>query len=1206
MKRIITYILMLIIGVWFQSCSIIEKNNSEIIKTGEKSAVIIDYSPPSSKEYIGSPSIVIMPDGKYIASHDYFGKGSTNNTTNIFRSSDKGKTWTKLAELEGQWWSTLFVHNKILYIIGTTREYGDVVIRHSDDGGVSWTKPEDEKSGILLYQGEYHCSSVPVLVHNGRIWRAMEERNPKKGWGDTFQSFVMSASIDSNLLLAESWISSNKLKYEKKWPGGGWLEGNVVASPEGQVVNILRNHTDDGGKAAMVMVSDDGKELSFNHEKGFIDFPGGCKKFTIRYDSVSNMYWALTNFVPERHRNEIEEQTRNTLTLISSNDLLNWKINSYVLYHSNVKKVGFQYCDWQFDGNDMIFVSRTAYYDTVFGGAPNNHDANYFTFHRLENFRESNKKDPGVTNFTISISDRIAFFTKKMTLEEKITLLGGKDGMATQAIPRLRIPSLNMANGPNGVGDKPGTCFPASVAMAATWNEKLINDVGIVIGKEARAKNCDILLGPCVNIHRTPLGGRNFESYSEDPFLAGRMGVNFIDGVQSQRVATSLKHYALNNQESSRGSYSAEVDERALREIYLSPFEMIVKETQPMTVMAAYNKFRGEHCTQSRYLLNDVLRDEWGFEGFIVSDWDATHSTIPVANAGMDLEMPGKPKYFNENLLKAVKEGKVSEKEIDNKVSRILNIYFKIGIFDDPKTLPEGELDTDRHRSLAAQTAREAIVLLKNEKSILPLDKKKMKSIAVIGPNAAVTRLGGGGSSEVIPFYSVSPLDGIKEKLGDNVKIIYNEGAEITQTDFPVIPPEYLTQSGAKKGTAGLKAEFFNNRIMSGDPVVTRIDENIDFNWGQSAPDPKIDPDKFSARWTGVLTAPKSGRIRIGTNSNDGSYLYIDGLLVVNNWGLHGPKLKSAEIVVEKGKQYDIMVEYYEGGNNASIKLEWQLEKPELKYNTEAVEIAQKADVAIIFAGLTPEWEGEGFDRENMDLPGAQDELIKAISRVNENTIVILNSGAPVTMTKWINSVPAIVEAWYLGQETGNAVADVLFGDYNPSGKLPVTFPEKYEDNPSFPYYLKDKNKAEFGEGIYVGYRYYDSKNVEPLFPFGYGLSYTNYEYSNLKLNQKDDDLVEVSLSIKNTGKYAGSEVAQLFVHDIKANIDRPEKELKGFEKIYLKPGESKSVTMKLDTRAFSFYDVQSNMWVAEKGEFEILIGASSKDIRLKSRFELK
>ena len=648
-------------------------------------------------------------------------------------------------------------------------------------------------------------------------------------------------------------------------------------------------------------------------------------------------------------------------------------------------------------------------------------------------------------NQNLSDKERAIDLTSKLTLEEKIKLLGGRDGMTTCQIPRLGIPTLKFANGPNGVGDKPGTAFPNGVAMAATWNEKLIYEIGIAIGKEARAKKVDVVLGPCVNIHRMPLGGRNFESYSEDPFLSGRMGMNFVKGVQESGVATSLKHYALNNQEASRGSYDAIVDERALREIYLSAFKMVVKEAKPMTVMAAYNKFRGEHCTQNKYLLTDILRNEWGFEGFVMSDWDATHSTIPAAKAGLDLEMPGKPKYFNEKLLKAVKDRKVKESEIDEKIFRILSVYFQMGIFDDKSKLPKGEIDTPEHRELAAKTAREAIVLLKNKNKTLPLKKEKIKAIAVIGPNATINRIGGGGSSEVIPFYSVSPLAGLKNKVGEKIKLKFLEGVNLSQKDYDVIETKYLIPPNAKKSERGLQAEYFNNETMSGNPVVTRIDKKIDFNWGQKSPDKKVQIDKFSARWTGKFIAPKSGRMRIGVKSNDGSYLYINNLLVVNNWGMHGQRLKSAEIEVEKGKEYDIKIEYYEGGNNASVKLGWQLEKEEKVFDKNAVELAKKSDVAIIFAGLTPEWEGEGFDRENMDLPGAQDELINAIAKVNKNTIVVINSGTPVTMTKWIDKVSAVLQVWYLGQETGNTMADVLFGDYNPSGKLPITFPKKYE-----------------------------------------------------------------------------------------------------------------------------------------------------------------
>ncbi|MEN8137621.1 MAG: glycoside hydrolase family 3 C-terminal domain-containing protein [Bacteroidota bacterium] len=805
--------------------------------------------------------------------------------------------------------------------------------------------------------------------------------------------------------------------------------------------------------------------------------------------------------------------------------------------------------------------------------------------------------NPGDSN------DRISELISQMTLEEKVSLLGGMDGMRTNAIPRLGIRTLNMLNGPNGVGGDPGTAFPTGVAMAATWNEDLMHRIGVAIGNESRAKKADILLGPTVNIQRMPLGGRNFESYSEDPFLSGRLGVNFVKGVQELGVATSLKHFILNNQELSRGSYSAEVDERALREIYLPAFEMVVKEAKPMTIMSAYNKFRGVHCTENEYILNDILREEWGFEGFIMSDWDAVHSTVEASHAGLDLEMPGKPKFFNEKLVTAVKEGKVSEEEIDEKVARILNIYEKIGVFSDEESLPKGKLNTVEHQELAAQTAREAIVLLKNENAILPLDKGNIKKIAVLGPNASVNRKGGGGSSEVKPFYSVSPIEGLKSKLGNEVELLFDEGTKPAIEDYIAIPSKYLI---SEDGEPGLKADFFNNEYVSGKAVVTRIDENIDFHWGQKSPDKKIQVDRFSARWTGKLIAPLTGKIRIGVKSNDGGYLYINNRLLVNNWGMHGPHQKSTELDVVKGEKYDIKVEYYEGGNNAEVKLGWQLTEPKTTISKQAVEYAKNADVVLLFVGLNKEFEGEGFDRSSMDMPGDQDELIRAVSAVNKNTIVIINGGNPVSMTKWIDGVDGIIQAWYLGQETGNALSDVLFGDYNPSGKLPVTFPKKYEDNPAFPYYQKVQNKAIMEEGIYVGYRYYDSKGVEPMFPFGYGLSYTSYEYSDLKIENLGDEEVKVSLSVKNTGKYDGSEIVQLYVHDMEASVDRPLKELKGFSKVQLNSGETKEVSIKLDKRAFAFYDIEAKEWVAEPGDFEIFIASSSKDIRLKGIFSLK
>lgn len=809
-------------------------------------------------------------------------------------------------------------------------------------------------------------------------------------------------------------------------------------------------------------------------------------------------------------------------------------------------------------------------------------------------------KDPNY-----SIKDRVQDLLQRMTLDEKITILSRSNDLYVPGIERLGIPSLKLVNGPHGVGEGQSTCFPAGVGLAATWNEKLLYDIGTAIGKEAQAKGCNILLAPTINIHRIPVAGRNFESYSEDPFLSARMGVNFVRGVQSQGVATCLKHYAVNNQEWERYSINVVADERTMREIYLPAFEAVIKEAQPMTIMSSYNKINGVYGSHHKYLLDDILRKEWDFTGLIVSDNGAIHDVKAAVDAGVDIENPGPQVYYGKPLKHMITEGKINQKKVDEKVRRVLTLIFELGLMDDPNLLPEGALNAPEHQDLALLTAREAIVLLRNKNNILPLNKDKIKTIAVIGPNASSIQLGGGGSSEVKPFYSVSPLQGLEKKLGASVKIFHNAAIEYPE-DFPVIESKFLVPPNAEKGEFGLKGEYFNNDKLAGKPVFSRIDKKIDFNWKREAPAEGINDNNFSVRWTGKLIAPKTDKIRIGISSNDGSRLYIDNELFVHNWGLHATKMKSNEIHVVKGKEYDIKIEYFEAGNNANVKLEWQLEKPKKIFDKEALKIAKKAEVAIIFAGLNKDFEGEGFDRETMNMPGNQDELIKAVAKVNKNTIVVLNNGSPVSMNSWINDVAAVVEAWYLGQETGSAIADVLAGDYNPSGKLPVTFPKEYEDNPVYKNYPGDSGNVYFREGLYVGYRYYDTKKVEPLFPFGYGLSYTSYEYNDLKLKSNDDNFVDVNLSVTNTGKYAGSEIVQLYVHDVKSSVDRPYKELKGFEKVSLNPGESKTVSITLDKRTFSFYDVKAKKWIAEPGEFEILVGASSRDIRLKGEFELK
>ncbi len=664
---------------------------------------------------------------------------------------------------------------------------------------------------------------------------------------------------------------------------------------------------------------------------------------------------------------------------------------------------------------------------------------------------------------------KIESLLKQITLEEKVALLAGVDFWHTHVIERLDIPAIKVTDGPHGARTMddadlkltiPATCFPTGVGLAATWNTDLINRVGAALGEETRARGCAVLLGPCVNIHRSPLGGRNFESYSEDPYLSSQMTVAIVKGIQSKKVGACVKHFALNNSEFQRMTISSEVDERTRREIYFPSFEKAVKEAGTWSVMCSYNKIDGTHASENRWLLTEILKKEWGFRGLVMSDWYATHSTVPVANAGLDLEMPGPARFFGEVLVKAVNAGEVDIKIIDDKVRRLLGLMINIGALDGGIPAPKEVKDFPAHRQLAREAAEEAIVLLKNDNNVLPLSKSKVKSIAVIGFNAATASIQGGGSAQVTPYYKVAPLDALKNLCGDNVKIVYEPGYETSPS-----------------------ADLLNN----------------------------------------------------------------------------------------------------------------------------AVKAAADADFAIVFAGLNEKQESEGFDRKDMNLPPEQNELILQVAKANPRAVVVLNNGSPVAMP-WINDVPAVVEAFFPGQECGNAIANVLFGSVNPSGKLPDTFPQRYEDNPAFPNYPGANDKVVYGEGIFVGYRHYDAKNVAPLFPFGHGLSYTSFEYSNLKINPakaRTKDNIKVSVDIKNTGQAAGKEVVQVYVSDIASSVPRPPKELKAFEKVALAPGATKKVEFTLTREAFAFYDVKAKDWVVEPGEFEILVGSSSRDIRVKGKVEL-
>lgn len=659
-----------------------------------------------------------------------------------------------------------------------------------------------------------------------------------------------------------------------------------------------------------------------------------------------------------------------------------------------------------------------------------------------------------------------------MSLREKASICSGKDWWCTESFERLGVPSITMADGPHGLR-KPredsdfqeirnsleATCFPSAVSLASSWDRELINSVGRALGKECQAEDVSILLGPGVNIKRSPLGGRNFEYFSEDPYLTSEMATSYIKGVQSQGVGTSLKHFAANNQEYRRMTISAEIDERTLREIYLSAFEKPVKESHPWSVMAAYNRINGEYCSENRKLLTDILRDEWGFKGFVVSDWaGAVNDRAKGLSAGLDLEMPSSWGDGAERIIEALNRGKLSKSQLDKAVKRILKIAHKAL----EKNQENVSYSKESHHALARDIAAECMVLLKNEDNILPIDKNR--KIAILGPIAKNPIFQGGGSSHVNPTETDIAYNKLKALLGKSGEVNYSEGYSLEEDDT-------------------------NHKLVN-----------------------------------------------------------------------------------------------------------------------DAVKVARDSELVLIFAGLPDRKESEGYDRDNLSLPRNQVHLIEKISKENEDIVVVLNNGSPVEMP-WINKVKGILESYLSGQASGGAVADLLLGEKNPSGKLAETFPKNLQDNPSYLHFPGEGDRVEYREGIFVGYRYYDSKEVAPLFPFGHGLSYTDFKYDSLKLDKKkmtEKEELTVSLDIKNVGSRVGKEVIQLYIRDPESSVNKPEKELKEFAKVKLEPRERKTVNFTLNARSFAYYNTDINDWHVESGVYEILLGSSSRDIRLKGKINFQ
>jgi beta-glucosidase len=844
-----------------------------------------------------------------------------------------------------------------------------------------------------------------------------------------------------------------------------------------------------------------------------------------------------------------------------------------------------------------------------------------------ESLAQTNGEKALYLDYKHPVKERVHDLLSRMTLEEKLSQMMTR---IPTDLPRLGIPGYQWGGEAghciSARADDFPTIFPVPLAQAATWDRKINFAMADALSAEARprfhagkTKSTLTFWAPVVEMARDPRWGRTEECYGEDPYLTSQLSLQFVKGIQGNdpkylKGIAAPKHFALNNEEWCRHNGSSETDEQLLREYYLKPYQFLVQEGKAEQIMAAYNRLNGVPCTGNKWLLTDVLRKDWGFDGNVVSDCNGimdfyqghkyvanVEEAIALAlNSGMDIECGD---CFRDNLAKVVKKGLVSEAVIDSAVFRILVSRFRMGLYDPAELvqytkIPISVVHSDKHLEIARQLARESIVLLKNN-GVLPIDRSKVKSVAVIGPNAAVCQLGGytGAFSHV-----VSPLTGIKNKI-DSTRVKYVKGTDI-KINLPAIPSENLVPAGGKPGEHGLKGEYFNEVDCQGEPVLTRIDPVIDFNFGRGAPDPSLPADYYSIRWTGKFIAPVSGSYYIGGEYDDVIRLWLDGKLIIDRTNNRNKSSDAIMISLEKAKEYDIKLEYNEQWYAAQVRLGG------MPFNlgkfSEAAEAAKNADVAIVVVGTDESVEKEGVDRASLSLPGDQEELIKAVFRANPHTVVVMQNGSALAVN-WANdNVPAIVETWYNGEEGGNALADVLFGDYNPAGRLPLTFYQSENQLPSISDYDIRKGRT------YMYPKYKNEKgqvvDIKPLYPFGYGLSYTQFSYSNLKISPEQSNskgIIKVSVDLKNTGKLLGDEVVQVYVTDEKASVVRPAKQLAAFERIPLQPNQVKTIEFEIPIKDFAYWDMDKKAFVLEPGKFNVTIGGSSEDIRLKGQFKV-
>lgn len=799
---------------------------------------------------------------------------------------------------------------------------------------------------------------------------------------------------------------------------------------------------------------------------------------------------------------------------------------------------------------------------------------------------------------------RIDAMLAKLSLEDKVDIIGGVSTWYTHAEPSVGLTPIRMSDGPAGLrAGIPAIAYPAPIALAATWDPELARRMGASLGRDARVRGVDLLLGPGVNIERAPMNGRNFEYMGEDPWLASRIAVGYIRGVQSQGVGATVKHFMLNNQEFNRHNASSDADERTKREIYLPAFEAAVKEAHVAAIMDSYNLVDGVHSTQNGWMNVELAKREWGFDGVIVSDWDSVYDGVAAARNGLDLEMPFAHFMSRETLLPAIRSGALSEAVIDDKVRRILRLSLRFGTSnrneDDSQSLFSEDSD-----KVALEVARESIVLLKNQGSLLPLNLEKTCTLAIIGPNASPAVMGGGGSAIVETHKAVSILQGVADFVFTRAtstpscqhRVLYDSGW----------PANYDVFSRTRFD-GGLKQQVFSSRNWTGSAEKSDREHLNE--------DRIVTPANGSIRWAGRFTAPKSGRYFVIVHDGrlaDHHSIYVDGhAIATKRTDLHGELYYlPMPHPLAKGETVEVRMDYLPGNTEVYPGLGVLAEDDILSVRARA--IAAHADAVLVAAGFDKSTEHEGSDR-TFELPPLQDTMIRNIAALNHNTIVTLNAGGNVDMRSWLDRVPALLHLWYPGEEGGTALAEVLFGRHNPEGRLPVSFETRWEDNPTFhSYYPQNVSDAatpriRYTEGVFLGYRYYvtpsvDTQHIEPRFPFGFGLSYTTFAFSHLALSHstlKPGAPLTVTLTVQNTGRVAGATVAQIYVGEQSPSVPRPAYELKAFQKVWLKPGESRSISLPFNRRSFAFWSDANKDWKVDHGRFTIFAGDSAAHLPL-------